>query len=199
MIRLYPFHALAILWLVASAQAEEINFTPVRSVREFEGIKFPQLEFAQGKQKITYEQPRGWTFAGDASRVKFTPPNVSQAFGEIAQTPLRAPQNFDEPTLKALQEQTVASVPPESGDVSIVAAEKNPIMINQHETFEVVVAYQLYGERYQKSVLYTNLADTQLTFRFVARKVDFDKLHRAFRDSLCSLQWLEPASTGGAG
>jgi hypothetical protein len=199
MMRFYPLHTLTILWLVASAQAEEINFTPVRSVREFEGIKFPQLEFAQGKQKITYEQPRGWTYAGNASRIKFTPPSVSQAFGEIGQTPLPAPQNFDEPTLKALQEQAVASLPSESGDVSIVATKKNPIMINQHETFEVVVAYQLYGERYQKSVLYTNVADTQLTFRFVARKVDFDKLHRAFRDSLCSLQWFEPASTRGPG
>jgi hypothetical protein len=35
-----------------------------------------------------------------------------------------------------------------------------------------------------------NLPDTQLIFRFVSRKTDFENLHQTFRGSLCSLQWL---------
>jgi hypothetical protein len=65
-------------------------------------------------------------------------------------------------------------------------------VINARETFEVTVAYELYSERYHQSVLFMNLPDTQLSFRFVARKSDFEKLHRAFRESLGSLQWLKP-------
>lgn len=167
-----------------------IDFTPVIGERIFEGIRFPQLCFHENERKISYDQPRGWTYSGDSSRIKFTPPNVSQAFGEMAQAPLPAPQDFDEATMKVLQERVLKSVPADSHDVTVATVEKNPLMINQHETFEVTVAYQLYGERYNRSVLFMNLPDTQLTFSFIARKSDFDKLHAAFRGSLCSLQWL---------
>jgi hypothetical protein len=108
----------------------------------------------------------------------------------MGQVPLPAPQNFDDVTAKVLQQRVMTSLPPDSNDVVLVRTERNPLMINQHETFEVTVAYQLYGERYQQSVLFLNLSDTQLTFRFMARKTDFEKLHQAFRGSLCSLQWL---------
>jgi hypothetical protein len=115
---------------------------------------------------------------------------VPQAFGEISQVPLPAPQNFDEPTTRSLQDQVLHSLPGDSHDAVVVSAEKNPLMINGHDTFEVVAEYQLYGERYRQSVLFMNLSDTQLTFQFVSRKPDFEKLHQAFRGSLCSLQWL---------
>lgn len=175
---------------IALTATAGIDFTPTIGERTLEGIKFPQLLFHENERKISYEQPRGWTYSGDSSRIKFMPPNVPQAFGEISQVPLPAPQNFDEPTIKLLQDQVLHSLPGESHDVVVVSAEKNPLMINAHETFEVTVAYQLYGERYQQSVLFMNLSDTQLTFRFMSRKSDFEKLHQAFRGSLCSLQWL---------
>jgi hypothetical protein len=166
-----------------------IDFTPGTGERVLEGIKFPELYFYENGRQISYEQPRGWSYSGDSSRIRFMPPSVAQAFAEMAQAPLAAPQNFDEPTIKLLQERVLQTVPPDSHDVTVVAAEKNPLMINAHETFEVTVAYELYGEHYSRSVLFMNLPDTQLTFSFVSRKADFDKLHQAFRGSLCSLQW----------
>jgi hypothetical protein len=174
----------------ASPILAAVDFTPASGERTLEGIKFPELYFHENGRKISYEQPRGWTYSGDASRIRFSPPNVTQALGEMAQAPLAAPQNFDEPTMKLLQDRFMKSLPADSHDVTIVAVEKNPLMINQHETFEVTVAYELYGEQYHRSVLFMNLSDVQLTFSFVARKADFEKLHRAFRGSLCSLQWL---------
>jgi hypothetical protein len=166
-----------------------IDFTPGHGERVLEGIKFTELYFHENGRKISYEQPRGWSYTGDASRIRFIPPYVSQAFGEMAQADLPVPQNFDEPTMKALQERALQGVPADSQDVTFVSAEKNPLMISQHETFEVTVSYQFYGEQYHRSMLFMNLSDTQLIFAFVARKADFDKLHSAFRGSLCSLQW----------
>jgi hypothetical protein len=182
--------ALAILLPSFSPVFAAIDFTPATGEWVMEGIKSPLLYFHDNDRKISYVQPRGWTYTGDASRIKFMPPNVSQAFGEIGQVSLPAPQNFDEPTLKRLQDQVLASLPRDSRDATLLSTEKNPLMINAHETFEVTVAYQLYGERYQQSVLFMNLPDTQLIFRFLSRKPDFEKLHHAFRGSLCSLQWL---------
>jgi hypothetical protein len=189
MLKLNLLLSLLLIPAVLSTRAS-IDFTPVIGERIFEGIRFPQLCFHESERKISYEQPRGWTYTGDSSRVRFIPPNVPQAFGEMAQAPLTAPQNFDEATMKLLQDRVLRSLPTDSHDVALIGAEKNPLMINQHETFEVTVAYQLYGEQYHQSVLFMNLSDTQLTFSFVSRKTDFNMLHQAFRGSLCSLQWL---------
>jgi hypothetical protein len=115
---------------------------------------------------------------------------VPQAYGEIAQAPLIAPQNFDEPIMQALQDQVLHSLPGDSREAVVVRAEKNPLTISGHDTFEVTVQYQLYTEQYEQSFLFMNLSDAQLIFRFLSRKSDFEKLHRAFRGSLCSLQWL---------
>jgi hypothetical protein len=174
--------------IIASAKAT-IDFTPIPGERVLEGIKFPELYFHENGRKISYEQPRDWSYSGDSNRIRFMPPGIAQAFAEMAQTPLKGPQNFDEPTMKLLQERVVQSVPPDSHDVTVVGVEKNPLMVNGHETFEVTVAYELYAEQYRRSVLFMNLSDTQLTFSFVSRKADFDKLHQTFRGSLCSLQW----------
>src|SRR5437879_7721925 len=138
-----------------------IDFTPIAGERTFEGIKFPELYFHEKDRKISYEQPRGWRYSGDSSQIRFTPPDVPQAFGLISQTPLSAPQNFDEATMKRLQDQMLASLPPYSDSAAIVSTEKDPLMINAHETFEVTVTYQLYGERYQQSALFMNLQDTR--------------------------------------
>jgi hypothetical protein len=182
---------IAIGWLTIGISAQSgIDFTPATGERVLEGIKFPELYFHENGRKVSYEQPRGWNYSGDAAHIKFVPPDARQAFGEFSQAPLAKPQNFDEETIKLLEAAVVAALPPDSQEIIVVSAEKNPLMINQHETFEVIVAYQLYSDRFQQSVLFMNLPDTQLTFRFVARKSDFEKLHRAFRGSLCSLQWL---------
>ena len=167
-----------------------IDFTPTVGERILEGIRFPELYFHEGGRKISYEQPRGWTYIGDATYIKFVPPEVRQAFAEITQTPLPKPQNFDEDTMKSLQTKASTLLSSDAGDVVVLSAEKNPLMISAHETFEVILGFQLYGEHYQQSVLFMNLFDTQLSFRVLSRKADFEKLHRDFRGSLCSLQWF---------
>jgi hypothetical protein len=176
--------------VLAFGVRSSIDFTPGTGERVLEGIHFPEIYFHENGHKISYEQPRGWTYTGDAASIKFMPPDVRQACAEITQSALPKPQNFDEETMKSLQARAVSFLSPDAGDVVVVSAEKNPLMINQHETFEVTVAFQLYGEHYQQSVLFMSLADTQVVFRFVSRKPDFEKLRRDFRSSLCSLQWL---------
>ena len=176
--------------IMAATARSSIDFTPTAGERVLEGIRFPELYFHENGHKISYEQPRGWTYTGDGAYIKFMPPDGRQAFAEITQAPLAKPQNFDEDTMKSLQAKAVSFLSPDAGDVIVVRAEKNPLMINQHETFEVTVTFRLYGEHYQQSVLFVNLPDTQLAFRFLSRKPDFERLHRDFRGSLCSLQWL---------
>jgi hypothetical protein len=175
---------------VARTARGAIDFTPATGERTLEGIRFPELYFHENGRKISYEQPRGWTYTGDATSIKFIPSDVRGAFADITQAPLQKPQNFDDDAMKSLQAKALTLLSPDAGDIVVVSAEKNPLMINAHETFEVILAFQLYGEHYRQSVLFLNLPDTQLSFRVLSRKVDFERLHRDFRGSLCSLQWL---------
>jgi len=174
--------------LVAGATAG-IDFTPTSSERTLEGIVFKQVLFHQGGHEIAYEPPRGWTYTGDAAQLKLNPPNVSQAQATIEQSPLAAPQILDEPTAKQLQQAALASAPSDAQKVVFVSEEKNPLRINRQETYEVIIGYNFFGQDYQLSVLYANLPDAQLRFRTVARKADFEKVHREFRASLFTLSW----------
>src|SRR5207237_10742009 len=106
--------------------------------------------------------PCSWAVGGRGNRIKCTPVKISQAQAEIEQSPLSAPQNFDEATMKLLQEQALASVPPNSQAVSLISEEENPLMMNQHETYEVIIGYESFGRAYQLSILYLNLPDIQL-------------------------------------
>ncbi len=182
------FPAILFLALLSSARAG-IDFTPTGGDRVLEGIVFHQIVFHQDGRPITYDQPRGWTFTGNASGLKLSPPNVSQAQATIEQSPLTAPQVFDDATTTQLRGQVLASVPNGAQNVALVSDEKNPLPINQHETYAVTISYSFYGEDYKLSVLFANLPDTQLRFRTVARKADFAEVQRAFRASLFTLSW----------
>jgi hypothetical protein len=166
-----------------------IDFTPTGGERTLEGVVFKQILFHQDGHTISYEQPRGWTYTGEASGMKLSPPNLSQAQALMEQAPLSAPQNFDEATAKQLQQQVLASVPNGAQNIALISEEKNPLRVNRQETYEVTVGYNFFGQDYELSVLFVNLPDTQMRFRTVARKPDFEKVHREFRASLFSLSW----------
>src|SRR3954466_1857849 len=88
-----------------------IDFKGGTDERTLEGIKFKQLVFSDNGRKVTYEQPRGWTYVVESARVRLMPPGVSQAQGEIDQMPLTAPIAFDDATTTKLQQQALAGLP----------------------------------------------------------------------------------------
>lgn len=190
------FACVLVTFFIAAANAAPaaIDFTPTPSERILEGIKFPELIFHEDGRQIVYGYPRGWTYSGSSSRIKFTPPGLTQAQAEIEQSPLPAPQNFDEPTMKTLQDKVLTSVPKGSQEVSLLSEQKSPVMLNGNETYEVTIAYKFYGQEFQSSVLYLNLPGNQLRFRVTAKKADYEKVHSAFRRSILSFRGLKQAS-----
>lgn len=182
-------HAAALFLALLTSARAGIDFTPASGERSLDGVVFKQTLFHQDGRSIAYEPPRGWTLTGDASGLKLTPPNVSQAQATIEQSALAAPKSFDGATAKKLQKQVLDSLPGEASDVVLVSAEESPLRINRHETYSVHVIYNFYGEDFELSVLFANLPDTQLRFRAGARKADFETVEREFRASLFTLSW----------
>lgn len=168
-----------------------IDFTPGEGTRTQEGIAFKQILFHQDGHIITYEQPRNWSYTGDAGGLRLSPPNVSQAQVTVQQTPLPAPQVFDEPTTKQLQQIALGAVPANAQNATILEEEVNPLQIHEQPTYGVTIGYNFLGQAYMANVLFVNLGDTQVRFRTVARKADFEQVKRAFRGSLFSLSWQQ--------
>ena len=169
--------------------ASPIDFTPTEGQRQLEGMIFPLVMFHQDNHLITYEPPRGWTYTGDPAHVVLTPPKVSQARASMEQVSLPSPQTFDEATVEQLRQVVLGSLPPDAQNVQFVAAENNPVRIDQQDSYEITASYSYFGQPYQVSVIFANLGELQVRFRIVARKEDFEDLHRAFRGSLFSLHW----------
>ncbi len=174
--------------LAVSAQAG-IDFSPTTSERKLSGFTFQQLNFSQDGRRITYEQPPGWSYSGGGPSIKFVPPKVTLAQSEIDQVPLKAPLTLDDDTKKLLQQRALSSVPPDSQDVALVSEMADPVVVNGNHTYEVTVAYRAFGQDFMMGIVYLNLPDTQVRFRTLARKEDFEKLHTAFRGSIFSWQW----------
>jgi hypothetical protein len=170
-----------------------IDFTPAVSEYVAEGVKFQQLTFRYNKQRIEYEPPRAWIFDGGSTALHLKPPQKSFAEGVIEAEPLSKPQLLDESVQKSLGQKLIANLPAGSQLVKVEQEIESPLLVNGNRTFEVIVSYQLMGEKFIRSALFANLPDVQLIFRFTARKDDFDPLHREFRASILSWHSVEAA------
>ena len=185
---------LAGLLASATTGSAAIDFTPTIGERVLDGIKFPQLIFHEDGRQISYEPPRGWIPTESGSSIKFVLPNLSQAYAQIEQAPLPAPQVWDEPTTKVLQQQALVSVPLGSLNALVLADAQNPVLVNGNPTYEVTIGYTFLGQEFRLCILYIHTPGTQLRMRAVARKEEFEKVQSAFRGSALSFKGLRRAN-----
>src|SRR5947209_11202279 len=148
--KLFALVSLTSLVLSITARGA-IDLTPITSERVLSGVTFTELNFSDDGRRITYEAPRGWTSSGGGPSIRFFPPKLVQASATIEQTPLQEPQVFDEETLERLRFRTLASIPHGSTNASLISEQPNPVVVNNHPTYEVIVSYELCGEQFMLS------------------------------------------------
>ena len=184
-----------ILITTALTARSGIDLTPTANEYVGEGIKYQKLTFRQDSQAIEYNPPPGWSFHGGPNQLQLTPPKKNFAEAFIEAVPLSAPQPLDEKVSKALEQELITKLPPDSQLVTVVSEEQNPVLLDGNRSFEVTVSYQVMGEKFLRSAIFVNLPDTQLIFRLTARKDDFERLHREFRTSMLSWHRVESVAT----
>ncbi|MEY2494855.1 MAG: hypothetical protein QOJ45_1347 [Verrucomicrobiota bacterium] len=176
-----------------------IDLTPTPHESTCEGFTFKELLFKDGKREIIYQLPDKWVYRAGGDGVRLTPPEAVRADAIIQASQLSAPGPFNEKSLEAAKKQFLGSLPPGSQMITVVTEEQNPVPFSGNPTYELRVSYQIIGETFVRSALFTNVADTQLCFRLTARKSDFEALHRLFRTSIFSWRWIEQRATPDAG
>ena len=177
---------LPLLFLTTVAGRGGVDLTPFVNEYVAQGIKVQQLTFKEDKRRIEYEPPSGWKFDGGPNQLHLLPPQKNFAEAVVAVAQLNKPQSLDENTIKLLEQQFVANLPAGSQLVKIEEEVPNSVLLDGNAGFEVTVSYQSMGEKFLRSALFVNLRDTQLIFRFSARKDDFEALHREFKASIFS-------------
>ncbi len=175
--------------LIVSVRAD-LQLTPTISEYQLDGVTFKQLAFSDGEKKITYQSPRGWEYSGSPTQLILHPPNKAQAEATITRIPLPEPGKFDEESLKKIVDETVALAPKGSENVTVISQEKNPLLINRKETFLVILGYNLFGQAYNRSVLFLNRGNEQIRCQLVCRQADFKELQKAFLGSQYTWQNL---------
>jgi hypothetical protein len=183
------------LVLTAHASRAAIDLTPVVTEYVGEGILYHQIVFKQPKGSITMELPNQWSCTGSGDRVRLTPP-PAKAFAEgvITSSPLHAPQPLDEAVIAAFKQQVLASVPPGSQAVTLMAEIENSIRLDGNPGFEFVIFYKLLGQTFRRNAVLVHMPDTRLVFQFSAPEKDFDALGKTFRHAFATMQWVQPSS-----
>src|SRR4051812_21952791 len=108
------------LGLLVSDACAGLDFTPVDSFYEVEGIRVPNVTFRDGAKDITYTPPSNWVLCGRGKSITLTPPNTVQA-GAIVQvmtgknSPPATPDN-----LKAYGELALGLVPREAANIEVL-------------------------------------------------------------------------------
>lgn len=179
---------------LATTAGAAIDFTPTVNQYQSEGAQYSSVNFKDEKRRVSIILPRQWTCHGNSSRLQMIPPSQNYAEGLIQSSPTKGLLRFDEATVKALEKQVFATLPQGSQGVTILSQQENRIMLGQNLSYEFVVSYQTLGQAFCRSVIFVNCPDQQLVFRFSALAMAFDNLNKAFRQSLCSWQWTEPAA-----
>jgi len=170
-------------FLIASAHAD-LQLSPRACETWADGAMIKFLAFTdKGGKDVTYDPPTGWEYSGSSTRFTLRPPNTSLAEGTIVKINLSKPAVFDDQTTGKLAAEVLASVPGGSTKVILVSQEKNPVLIGRKETLLITVSYTLYGENYQRSMMFLNRGNEQLRFQFVSRASDFKDLQAAFQRS----------------
>src|ERR1043166_145185 len=177
--------------LILSGVAAEAGLDLTATANEYvaEGMKHVQLNFRYDKAHAEYEPPPTWTFAGSSNQLRLTPP---KKFAEaiITVAPTNKPAAFDESGIALIREQFIAALPPGSQFAKIEEEIPNAVLVGGNAGLELTASYKLIGEKLTRSTLFVNLKDAQMQFQLTAKKDDFRTLHRDFKASILSWQWV---------
>lgn len=177
----------------------EIDFTP--EVKEYtaEGFTHRELTFKHDKGTVTFGPPQKWLVRGDKAQLRLGPPDKNFVEAIIQAAPSAVSPSFDEQSLKALEQQVLREAPSGALSVQIVKRMENPVVVGSYRSFEFVLSYQTLGRPFQRSVLFLNCPDQQVTVQFTAPKPDFETFNGDLHRSMSSWQWINEPAAAAAG
>lgn len=166
---------------ISQAAQAAIDFSPSPRNYVSEGITYQEISFKDEKRTIAMEVPAGWNSRGASDRLQFQTSAVPFAEGLVYASELAAPQPLDDAATAAIAQQALADVPPGSQAVALIDQSANPLILEGHESFGVLVSYHALGQAFRRRTIIVNLPERRIVFRFTAPEKQFAVLDNAFR------------------
>ena len=182
-----------LLVTICSGQAG-IDFTPAVEEYSSQGFTYRKVTLKEEKGLIKFVLPFGWGVRGNKDMLQLNPSNQTLTEATISATPLNGPTPFDDAAIEALKQKVLRDAPPASQSVQLVSCNLNPVPMAPYQSVEIVISYMALGRTFQKGVIFVQADDTQLVFRLSAAQDEFNSLSQAFRGSIGSWQWRQPAA-----
>jgi hypothetical protein len=178
-----------VLFLASSARAD-LQLTPKLEEYDLDGVKLKHLVFSDEGKQVTYTPPRGWQYSGTADHLVLHPESGSAVEAVISRVKLPQAEVFTDAAMQRLSEEVVSSVESAASHVTVVSQQKNPLLLENKETFLVIISYDSYSGPYLRSVLFLNRKGEQLRFQLTAPQWNFSQAQKEFFSSNFSWQNL---------
>ena len=174
--------------LVMTAKAE-LDLSPQPETFDLDGIKIPQLTFANGHEpKASYQPPRDWKCTGTKDQLILQPENLSQASAKVTRLPEGEVIAFDDAGKGQLRQKALFSLPPGSQDPEVSSEQLDPLQIDGLHTYLIEVRYTFFGEKFACYSMTVDRKPHALNFRLICREKDYATLRKAFEKSLYTWQ-----------
>jgi hypothetical protein len=176
---------LAAVMTATAGAALDLTTTPEEYVNG--GIIYKRLVFKDDKRRVEMEFPTGWSVrSASPARLELVLPGKGFAVAVIQTQPPTGPGMLDEAALKALAQQALAALPPDSQAATVQQVYSDP---EGSGGSEVVLSYKNLGYNFRRSVRFVNLPDCRLMAQISAPEAEFQALNATFRRTVQSLSW----------
>ena len=187
------FSIVILLLITVCSSPAGIDFTPAVEEYSSQGFVYRKVTLKEEKGLIKFVLPFGWGVRGGKDMLQLNPSHQNLVEATISATPLSQPTPFDDAAVEALKQKVLRDAPPASQSVQLVSCNLNPVPMAPYPSVEIVISYMALGRTFAKSVIFVQADDTQLVFRLTAPKEEFTASSQAFRGSIGSWQWRQPA------
>jgi hypothetical protein len=179
----------AVLAAFALPAARALDLTPISAKKDLEGVQIPIVEFKDHGRTARYRPPLDWEYSGSAKRLSLFPANAPQASVEVTLAAVPDESMFSEKGIESLRNEVLSGLPRGSEDLRIVGENRNTVILERNESYEIVAEYKLSASRFKRSVIFLNLPGEQVRFQITAPPKDFDAVREEFRASMYSWEW----------
>lgn len=168
--------------------ARALSFFPHPETFERDGVPLSRVVFEDGALEVRLRLPADWQITGTNASAVIRPVDRQ---AEATMTRVDGKQNpFDKAGQDAYVRSLLTGLPPNSTDAVEVTRADNPLAYGESPSFECVCAYDYFGRKFRSALIVMNHPRYQLRFTLVAPAEVFEALHREWKGSMGTMEWV---------
>jgi len=180
--------------LIALQGARALDFTPIFSFREVDGVKIPVIQFDDEGTKISYKPPADWHPSGSGGTLCIYAPGIGDSWMKLVVVGKKTPETPAAASVSGEELQAFARrfIPPGSKNIAFVKQGNNSFTLEGHASAEFIFTFSLYGNRDIASISLVDRSETTWMVMLVSSNTrDFGSIREQAISSMFSWRRVE--------